>query len=36
LPGLFEVDGRTILMTQTKQGAQRQGLMLDSHDELHE
>uniref|UniRef100_A0A0K0DP56 SHSP domain-containing protein n=1 Tax=Angiostrongylus cantonensis TaxID=6313 RepID=A0A0K0DP56_ANGCA len=36
LPDLFEDDERTIVMTQTKQGTQRQGLMLDSHDELHE
>ena len=35
MPGLFEGDEHTTLMTQIKEGAQRQGLMLDSHDELY-
>ncbi|KAK6731031.1 hypothetical protein RB195_007476 [Necator americanus] len=35
VPGLFEGDEHTTLMTQIKEGAQRQGLMLDSHDELY-
>ncbi|KAF4518251.1 hypothetical protein B566_EDAN010397 [Ephemera danica] len=32
---LFEGDEYTTLMTQCKEGAQREGLMLDSHDELY-
>lgn len=35
VPGLFEGDEYTTLMTQCKEGAQREGLMLDSHDELY-
>ncbi|CAP31232.1 Protein CBR-DHC-1 [Caenorhabditis briggsae] len=35
VPGLFEGDEHTTLMTQIKEGAQRQGLILDSHDELY-
>ena len=35
VPGLFEGDEYTTLMSQIKEGAQRQGLMLDSHDELY-
>ncbi|KAF8367390.1 dhc-1 [Pristionchus pacificus] len=35
VPGLFEGDEHTTLMSQIKEGAQRQGLMLDSHDELY-
>lgn len=35
MPGLFEGDEYTTLMSQIKEGAQRQGLMLDSHDELY-
>ncbi|CAI4230233.1 unnamed protein product [Auanema sp. JU1783] len=35
VPGLFEGDEHTTLMTQIKEGAQRQGSMLDSHDELY-
>ena len=33
--GLFEGDEYTTLMTQCKEGAQRDGLMLDSSDELY-
>ncbi|KAK0424238.1 hypothetical protein QR680_008567 [Steinernema hermaphroditum] len=35
VPGLFEGDEHTTLMSQIKEGAQRQGLMLDSADELY-
>ncbi len=35
VPGLFEGDEYTTLMTQCKEGAQKEGLMLDSHDELY-
>ena len=35
VPGLFERDEHTTLMTQCKEGAQRQGLMLDSNEELY-
>ena len=35
VPGLFEGDENTTLMTQCKEGAQREGLMLDSGEELY-
>jgi len=35
VPGLFEGDEMTTLMTQCKEGAQRDGLMLDSQAELY-
>ena len=35
VPGLFEGDEMTMLMTQCKEGAQRDGLMLDSQEELY-
>jgi dynein heavy chain 1 len=35
VPGLFEGDELTTLMTQCKEGAQREGLMLDSQEELY-
>ena len=35
MPGLFEGDEYATLMTQCKEGAQREGLMLDSADELY-
>lgn len=35
VPGLFEGDEMTMLMTQCKDGAQREGLMLDSQEELY-
>ncbi|XP_047532350.1 dynein heavy chain, cytoplasmic isoform X1 [Vanessa atalanta] len=35
VPGLFEGDEFAALMTQCKEGAQREGLMLDSNDELY-
>uniref|UniRef100_A0A915HKX7 Dynein heavy chain, cytoplasmic n=1 Tax=Romanomermis culicivorax TaxID=13658 RepID=A0A915HKX7_ROMCU len=35
VPGLFEGDEFTTLMTQIKEGSQREGLMLDSVDELY-
>jgi dynein heavy chain 1, cytosolic len=35
VPGLFEGDEYTTLMTQCKEGAQREGMMLDTHDELY-
>ncbi len=35
VPGLFEGDEYASLITQIKEGAQRQGLMLDSADELY-
>lgn len=35
VPGLFEGDEFTTLMNQVKENAQRQGLMLDSNDELY-
>ncbi|XP_039279680.1 dynein heavy chain, cytoplasmic [Nilaparvata lugens] len=35
VPGLFEGDEYTTLMTQCKEGTQREGLMLDSNEELY-
>ncbi len=35
MPGLFEGDEYTTLMTQCKEGSQRDGLMLDSSEELY-
>ena len=35
VPGLIEGDEHTTLMTQCKEGAQRQGLMLDTNGELY-
>ncbi|CAG0913348.1 unnamed protein product [Notodromas monacha] len=35
VPGLFDGDEYTTLMTQCKEGAQREGLMLDSGEELY-
>ena len=35
VPGLFEGDEFTTLMTQCKEGAQKEGLMLDSGEELY-
>uniref|UniRef100_A0A183BLW5 Dynein heavy chain, cytoplasmic n=2 Tax=Globodera pallida TaxID=36090 RepID=A0A183BLW5_GLOPA len=35
VPGLFEGDEYNTLLNQIKEGAQRQGLMLDSHEELY-
>ncbi len=35
MPGLFEGDEFTTLMTQCKEGSQRDGLMLDSSEELY-
>ncbi|XP_075239024.1 cytoplasmic dynein 1 heavy chain 1-like isoform X4 [Convolutriloba macropyga] len=35
VPGLFEGDEYTTLMTQIKEGAVREGLMLDSNEELY-
>ena len=35
VPGLFEGDEYTTLMTQCKEGSQRDGLMLDSSEELY-
>jgi dynein heavy chain 1 len=35
VPGLFEGDEHAALMTACKEGAQRQGLLLDSHEELY-
>lgn len=35
VPGLFEGDEFTTLINQIKEGAQRQGLMLDSAEELY-
>jgi len=35
VPGLFEGDELTTLMTQCQAGAQREGLMLDSQEELY-
>ncbi len=35
VPGLFEGDDFTTLMTQCKEGSQREGLMLDSTEELY-
>lgn len=35
VPGLFEGDEYTTLMTQCKEGAIREGLMLDSAEELY-
>lgn len=35
VPGLFEGDEHAALMTACKEGSQRDGLMLDSHDELY-
>ena len=35
VPGLFEGDEMTTLMTQCKEGSQREGHMLDSQEELY-
>ena len=35
VPGLFEGDEYTTLMTQCKEGAVKEGLMLDSQEELY-
>ena len=35
MPGLFEGDEYSTLMTQCKEGSQRDGLMLDSSEELY-
>lgn len=35
VPGLFEGDEYTTLLNQIKEGAQRQGKMLDTPDELY-
>ncbi|VEL25982.1 unnamed protein product [Protopolystoma xenopodis] len=35
VPGLFEGDEFSALMTQCKEGAARDGLMVDSHEELY-
>src|SRR3984957_17160413 len=35
VPGLFEGDEYAALMTACKEGSQRDGLMLDSHEELY-
>ena len=35
VPGLFEGDEYTTLMTQCKEGSQKDGLMLDSTEELY-
>lgn len=35
VPGLFEGDEYSTLMTQCKEGSQRDGLMLDSSEELY-
>ena len=35
VPGLFEGDEFTTLMTQCKEGSQKEGLMLDSGEELY-
>lgn len=35
VPGLFEGDEYSTLMTQCKEGSQREGLMLDSNEELY-
>jgi dynein heavy chain 1 len=35
IPGLFEGDEYAALMTACKEGSQRDGLMLDSHEELY-
>ena len=35
VPGLFEGDEYSALMTQCKEGSQREGLMLDSSEELY-
>ena len=35
VPGLFEADEYTMLMTQCKEGAQKDGLLLDTHEELY-
>ena len=35
VPGLFEGDEYTVLMTGCKEGSQREGLMLDSSEELY-
>lgn len=35
VPGLFEGDEHAALMTACKEGSQRDGLMLDSHEELY-
>uniref|UniRef100_A0A3P8YHI3 Cytoplasmic dynein 1 heavy chain 1 n=1 Tax=Esox lucius TaxID=8010 RepID=A0A3P8YHI3_ESOLU len=35
VPGLFEGDEYAALMTQCKEGAQKEGMMLDTHEELY-
>ena len=35
VPGLFEGDEHTTLITQCKQGTQRQGLIHDNNEELY-
>lgn len=35
VPGLFEGDEMTTLMTQCKEGASREGMMLDTQEELY-
>lgn len=35
VPGLFEGDEYATLMTQCKEGAQKEGHMLDTHEELY-
>ena len=35
VPGLFEGDEFTTLMTQCKEGSQKDGLLLDSSEELY-
>ena len=35
VPGLFEGDEMTTLMTQCKEGAQKEGLMIDTQEELY-
>ena len=35
VPGLFEGDELTTLMTQCKEGSQKEGLMLDTQEELY-
>jgi dynein heavy chain 1 len=35
VPGLFEGDEHAALMTACKEGSRRDGLMLDSHEELY-
>ena len=35
MPGLFEDDEYTTLMTQCREGSQKQGLVLDGNEELY-